>query len=780
MEILSQFRTNRGQASKRLPRLVPRLLQGLHLALTWLAGCFLLLALVSYHPADNGWSQVQSGAMMTHNLGGPAGAWVADVSLYLFGYAGYLLPFALVGLGWGLAPAPDYRNLRTMRPWLRIWGLPLGYAGMCCLGEFYYEGAIRLPHHGAGGGGVLGDALGATLLGPLGLTGATLAALLAMLFGLSLFTRLPWPVLTGWVGRRALWLQGLAFGWIRTAVQARRARLERQQQLRRGLARMEDRPLPHIGSLPAPVKKSDRSLLERQAELFNAPSAKTRPTLDLLATGAPEGAARDGRSGPPGGAPGTAQTSGDEHTELQAMARRLEIKLGDFGVQGRVMGVYPGPVITRFELQPAPGVKGSQVNSLSKDLARSLSVSSVRVQDVIPGKSVIGLEIPNQRRELVTLHELLASRQFERSPSPLTLVLGKNIAGRPFVTELEKMPHMLVAGTTGSGKSVALNAMILSLLYKSSAEQVRLILIDPKMLELSVYDGIPHLLTPVVTDVRLAANALRWCVHEMERRYQHMASLGVRNLAGYNRCVRERARKSARGPGEEPLQEMPYIAVFVDELADMMMTTGKKVEQLIARLAQKARAAGIHLVLATQRPSVDVITGLIKANIPARIAFQVSSRVDSRTILDQMGAEHLLGHGDMLFMQPGSSITERVHGAYVGEDDVQRVVGKLRENSAPAYHDEILQGDAGEAAPLPGVDPPAVSDDDPFYNEALQIVMHTRRASVSGIQRRLKIGYNRAARLVEEMERQGFVGPLETNGNREVLARGEKCQPGMP
>ena len=796
MKIFNQIRIGREQASRRRPRLLPNLQQELHLVLTGLAAGFLLLALFSYHPDDSSWSQARPSTETVYNFAGPSGAWMADLTLYLLGYPGYLLPFAIAALGWWLLPTPNPSARHETRPWSRTWGLLLCYTGCCFLAALYYEERALLPTHGAGAGGIVGEQLATTLLPWLALTGATLAGLITAVFGLSLFTRLSWSRLSERLGHWTLWLTELTLSWLRNMLRARRARLERQEQLRRGLARMEEHSPPHIGSLPLPAPQSDRPRLERQTELFKPPQSKVRPTLDLLLTGKPA-SSPPGRQNPsreklpaptaggppqstlhkPTQSPGPTQDPGRINGALQAVARRLEIKLGDFGVEGQIVGVYPGPVITRFELQPAPGVKGSQVNSLSKDLARSLSVASVRVQDVIPGKSVIGLEIPNQQREKVSLHELLASQPFDRCPSPLTLALGKDTAGQPFVAELDKMPHLLVAGTTGSGKSVALNAMILSLLYKSSAKQTRMILIDPKMLELSVYDGIPHLLAPVVTDVRLAANVLRWCVNEMERRYQLMATMKVRNLAGYNRRVQEQ-RKKAQARGEESsLQELPYIAVFIDELADMMMTTGKKVEQLIARLAQKARAAGIHLVVATQRPSVDVITGLIKANIPARIAFQVSSKVDSRTILDQMGAENLLGHGDMLFLQPGTSITRRIHGAYVGENEIQRVVGKLQECGEPDYREEILSGEiSAESVHVPGVDQPLVSDDDPLYKEALQIVIDTRRASVSGIQRRLKIGYNRAARIVEEMERQGFVGPLEANGNREVLARGREGQ----
>jgi len=464
---------------------------------------------------------------------------------------------------------------------------------------------------------------------------------------------------------------------------------------------------------------------------------------------------------------------------LEAISRQVELKLQDFGVQVEVVAVHPGPVITRYELQPAPGVKVSQITNLAKDLARALSAISVRVVEVIPGKTTVGLEIPNEQREIVRLIDNLKAPQFADARSPLTLALGKDINGQPTVVDLARMPHLLVAGTTGAGKSVALNAMILSMLYNATANEVRLIMIDPKMLELSIYDGIPHLLAPVVTDMKEAANALRWCVAEMDNRYRLMAALKVRNIAGYNRKVKE--ARDAGTPILDPLHpedsalpaqelsSLPYIVVVVDELADMMMLVGKKVEELIARLAQKARASGIHLILATQRPSVDVLTGLIKSNIPARIAFQVSSRVDSRTILDQMGAEQLLGHGDMLYMPAGTAVPTRIHGAFVDDHEVHNVVEELKKNSSPQYVDEVLAGiDEPEAGGVAGM--AADSESDPLYDQAVQIVTQTRKASISGVQRRLKIGYNRAARMVEAMEMAGLVGPLENNGSREVLA----------
>lgn len=474
---------------------------------------------------------------------------------------------------------------------------------------------------------------------------------------------------------------------------------------------------------------------------------------------------------------------GYSDAELETLSRLLEVKLADFNISVEVVAVHPGPVITRFELQPEPGTKAKQITNLTQDIARSLSLVSVRVVEVIAGKSTIGLEIPNEERDVIQLSELLQSEQYDSTRSPLTLALGKNISGVPVTADLAKMPHLLVAGTTGSGKSVAVNAMLLSLLYKATPNEVRLILVDPKMLELNIYDGIPHLLTPVVTDMKEASNALRWCVGEMERRYKVMASLGVRNLAGYNRKVREAMEKGeplpdplykpeqALNPEQEPptLEPFPMIVVVVDEFADMMMQVGKKAEELIARIAQKARAAGIHLILATQRPSVDVITGLIKANIPSRVAFQVSSRVDSRTILDQMGAESLLGNGDMLYLPPGVGLPDRVHGAFVDDHEVHAVVAHLREHGEPSYIEEIVQ-ESGSLPGIPAEPGDAEGEQDKLYDEAVAIVTESRRASISYVQRRLKIGYNRAARIVEDMEAAGVVTQVQSNGNREVLA----------
>ena len=562
----------------------------------------------------------------------------------------------------------------------------------------------------------------------------------------------------------------IKIGELQDKAEGRRQLAARHDIIETEKKRTAERKPPRIEPVVPALEPSVRAERERQVPLFDPPAAGELPPLSLLDDPPPP---KGGRSA----------------ADLEAMSRLVELKLRDFGVEVEVKSVSPGPVITRFELDPAPGVKVSQIANLAKDIARSLSVVSVRIVEVIPGKSFVGLEIPNEDRELVTLGEILKSRAFEDVSSPLTLALGKDIAGQSVVADLARMPHLLIAGTTGSGKSVAINAMVLSLLYKTQPEHVRLIMIDPKMLELSVYEGIPHLLTPVVTDMKDAANALRWCVAEMDRRYRLMSALGVRNIGGYNRKVKEAIAagepikdptfvpppfEDEEKPVEHPtLTPLPFIVVIIDELADLMMIVGKKLEEVIARLAQKARASGIHMLLATQRPSVDVITGLIKANIPTRIAFQVSAKVDSRTILDQIGAENLLGHGDMLYLPPGTSVPLRVHGAFVADHEVHTVVRHLKKAGMPRYLDEILEGPQGPTPGLAGIDKlPADSDDaeqDPLYDQAVQVVMDTRKASISGVQRRLKIGYNRAARMVESMEAAGLVGPLQPNGTREIL-----------
>ena len=726
---------------------------------------YLAIALLSYHPADPGWSQSVS-TDTVHNNAGRVGAWLSDVLLYLFGYFGYLFPLILFFDGWRIFQSRrEQIAINHFHLGLKISGFLLALAGGCALSWMYFRTGIHLPHETRGAGGIFGDAVGSLLQGGFGNLGSTLINLTMFLIGVTLYTGLSWLWLMDTTG---YWtLAGIArsnelISDIRQRAEGRRVKREREIVVKEEKEKSEKRPPPKIEPIITEFPTSERAEKEKQEHLFIPSADSVLPPLNLLDKARP--------------------SEGQYSKEaLEAISRQVELKLKDFGVTVEVVAVLPGPVVTRFELEPAPGVKGSQVINLSKDLARSLSVISVRVVDVIPGKSVIGLEIPNEQRELVSLSEILNSQQYESMNSAMAIGLGKDISGHPIVADLGKMPHLLVAGTTGSGKSVALNAMILSLLYKATARDVRLIMIDPKMLELSVYEGIPHLLAPVVTDMKEASNALRWCVAEMERRYKLMASLGVRNIGGFNRKVKEAIDrgKPLNDPTYKPiseddphreLEELPFIVVIVDELADMMMTVGKKVEELIARLAQKARASGIHLILATQRPSVDVITGLIKANVPSRIAFQVSSKVDSRTILDQMGAETLLGHGDMLYLPGGTSVPIRVHGAFVDDHEVHNVVENIKARGEPDYLDEIVKGPSeGGAEAIPGLEA-ASEEADPLYDEAVRIVTETRKASISYIQRRLKIGYNRAARMVEEMEQSGLVGPLESNGSREVLA----------
>ncbi|HEC17570.1 MAG TPA: DNA translocase FtsK [Sedimenticola sp.] len=730
------------------------------------AALYFILSLVTYSPGDPGWSFTGPREQVL-NAGGPVGAWLADVFLYLFGFFAYLFPVMVAWNGWLMVKETrpdDSVNIHLIA--FRWLGFFITLASGGALAAMHVSSfQVPLPA-GAGSGGILGNFIQAELVDIFNRTGSTLLLLALFLSGFTLFTGVSWLTIMDGLGGITLG----AFGWLKglrgrmSVVQAgREARRQRTEAVKIERKKTEKRKPPRIEPVIEEVKPSIRVEKEKQAPLFESLPDTELPPLALLD-------------------PARSSGAGYSKEALTALSRQVELKLRDFGIEAEVVAVHPGPVVTLFELQLAPGTKAARITNLAKDLARALSTISVRVVEVIPGKSVIGLEIPNEQREIVYLGEVLQSEAYDKARSPLTLALGKDISGNPSVANLGKMPHALVAGTTGSGKSVAINAMVLSLLYKASPQDVRLIMIDPKMLELSVYEGIPHLLTPVVTDMKEAANALRWCVGEMERRYRLMAALGVRNIAGYNRKVQDAEKQGEPirdplfqpEPGQEitevpTLQTLPYIVVIIDELADMMMVVGKKVEELIARLAQKARAAGIHLLLATQRPSVDVITGLIKANIPTRIAFQVSSRVDSRTILDQMGAEHLLGNGDMLYLPPGGSIPQRIHGAFVDDNEVHRVVEYLKKMGRPDYIDEILM-EPTEAIPGLPSEGGAVEETDPLFDQAVRIVTETRRASISGVQRRLKIGYNRAARMIEEMERIGIVGPAETNGNREVLA----------
>ncbi|MES9946049.1 MAG: cell division protein FtsK [gamma proteobacterium symbiont of Ctena orbiculata] len=739
--------------------------EGIMWSLFCLSG-YLLLSLFSYSPLDPGWSYTGP-AVSVLNSGGPAGAWFADVFLYLFGIFAYLFP---VMLSWSAVLVFRRRNpddsVNLNLVLVRWLGFFITLASGCALAALHTSNlAVTLP---TGTGGALGSFLGGHFEASFSRSGSSLLMLALFLSGFTLFTGVSWFTVMDFLGGMVLGLMRktqLFFTHRRENVAAKRARQERVDLIKKEQQKSGKRKQPRIEPVINAPKASERVEKERQVPLFEADPNSELPPLALLDP-----------------AKQTVQSYSPE--ALQAMSRQVELKFADFDIEVQVVAVHPGPVVTLFELQLAAGTKVSKISSLSKDLARALSTIAVRVVEVIPGKSVIGLEIPNEYREMVFLSEVLQSDTYESAKSALTLALGKDIAGNPMCADLAKMPHVLIAGTTGSGKSVAINAMILSLLYKSKPDEVRMIMVDPKMLELSVYEGIPHLLTPVVTDMQEAANALRWCVGEMERRYKLMASLGVRNIVGYNRKVRDAIKKGEplKDPLFQPepteiieamehptLEPLPYIVVIIDELADMMMMARKKVEELIARLAQKARASGVHLILATQRPSVDVITGLIKANIPTRIAFQVSSRVDSRTILDQMGAEHLLGHGDMLYMGTGSNIPQRMHGAFVDDNEVHRVVKHLKQAGQPDYLEEILQ-EATESVPGFPAENGDVEDSDPLYDEAVRIVTETRRASISGVQRRLKIGYNRAARMIEEMERTGIVGAAESNGSRTVLA----------
>jgi S-DNA-T family DNA segregation ATPase FtsK/SpoIIIE len=741
---------------------------------------FLVATLATYSPEDPGWSHVGHGETVA-NAGGRAGAWFADVALYLFGFAAYLIPVMVVWSAFLVFRTDESeRETQVQLLALRWAGFLVTLGAACGLATIHFPGlGVGLPN-GTGGG--LGLLVGERLSAAFSRSGATLLLLGVFLAGFRVFSGISWLAVIDLVGAAILALVRLVGGALRRLWPFGGARGDgpaTSEPESIDAAAFAGEPGPESASpstlipprrpveLPKPEKRRRAKPAEPdrlQLPLPHILGDGVHPPLELLD-------------------PPRKSGKGYSPAMLDELSRQVETKLADFGVSVEVVAVHPGPVVTLLELQLAPGIKVSKVSGLAKDIARALSTVSVRVVEVIPGKSVIGLEIPNEQRETVFLSEVLSSPAYQEAKSPITLALGTDIAGRPVVADLARMPHTLIAGTTGSGKSVAINAMVLSLVYKAGPRDVRLIMVDPKMLELSVYEGIPHLLTPVVTDMKEAANALRWCVGEMERRYRLMARLGVRNIGGYNRKVAdaEAAGEPIPDPlyvaGEDVVEEvptlnhLPYIVVIIDELADMMMVVGKKVEELIARLAQKARASGIHLMLATQRPSVDVLTGLIKANIPTRMAFQVSARVDSRTVLDQQGAEHLLGNGDMLYLPPGTSFPQRVHGAFVDDHEVHAVVEYLKSLGAPEYIDTILQDD-GEG--IPGIDPEARGGDleerDPLFDEALRFVTESRRASISGVQRRLKIGYNRAARMIEEMERIGVVGPAETNGNREVLA----------
>ena len=724
---------------------------------------YLLLSLLTYEPTDPGWSTTGTDDLIA-NRGGIVGAWLADALLYGFGFPAYLAPFMVGFSGWLLfswgkrADGDDALHFWVLKSVGLVMALAAA-SGLSSLSLMDYADLLPL-----GAGGVLGEVVGHGFESVFGASGTSLLLLALLLTGVTLFTGLSWLMVIDRLGAMAMVVLIHVARWSRELkenLQVRRTRQQREETFIAQKEKMQHKAKVRVEPKLQVKEPSKREEKERQQPLFETPDAPGMPTLSLLDL--PK-----------------AVTAGYSEDVLQALSRLVELKLKDFGVEVQVVEVQPGPVVTRFELQPAAGIKVSRISGLAKDLARALSITSVRIVEIIPGKPYVGLEIPNEIREVVRLREILASSDYENSKSPLVMALGKDIAGRPVVANLEKMPHLLVAGTTGSGKSVAVNAMILSLLYKATPKEVRLIMVDPKMLELSIYEDIPHLLTPVVTDMKEAANALRWCVAEMERRYPLMAALGVRNIAGFNKKVQDAIDSGEPIPDPmaevlpgEPiptLETLPFIVVIIDELADMMMVVGKQVEELIARLAQKARAAGIHLILATQRPSVDVITGLIKANIPTRMAFQVSSRIDSRTILDQMGAEQLLGQGDMLYLPPGSGLPERVHGAFVDDHEVHAVVNFLKTQGGPNYLEEITKDNADDDNEGgSGIGDASDGESDPLYDQAVQIVTESRRASVSGVQRRLKIGYNRAARIVEAMEAAGVVSAMQTNGSREVL-----------
>lgn len=742
-----------------LPTWLSALLRELGLILASAVLIYLALVLFTYDRLDPAWSR-QAANMDVSNAGGSVGAVTSDILLYLFGFSAWWIVLA----GMLLIFRAYRRSTKAMVENRRVVAIVIGGFFLLVITSSAFEGlrlysaAFELPGQP---GGIVGTELANLCSSAFGFVGSTLLLLVLMAAGLSVVSGVSWIWLSEKTG---FWIEWTALrlwnGW--EAWRDRKAgeiaseeRMERLVEVREKFT--EPKPL-RIDKPVVEVVQSERAQKEKQKPLFEDLPDSELPSINLL------------DSPPDDGDPVSADT-------LEYTSRLIEKKLIDFNIEVRVVAAQPGPVITRYEIEPAVGVKGSQIINLSRDLARSLSVASLRVVETIPGKTTMGLEIPNVKRQVVYLSEILASQTYADVSSPLAIALGKDIAGIPICADLAKMPHLLVAGTTGSGKSVAINAMILSLLYKSTPNEVRLILVDPKMLELSVYEGIPHLLAPVVTEMPKAGNALNWCVGEMDRRYRLMSALGVRNLSGFNTKIRQAAKAKKKidnpfsmNPDEpEPLQELPLIVVVIDELADLMMVVGKKIEELIARLAQKARAAGIHLILATQRPSVDVITGLIKANIPTRIAFQVSSRVDSRTILDQMGAEQLLGQGDMLFLPPGTGYPQRIHGAFVDDQEVHRVVDALKSRGEPQYIESILETPVSAESGDGGADA-GDAESDPLYDQAVAIVLKNKRASISLVQRHLRIGYNRAARLVEQMEVAGLVSSMSSSGSREILA----------
>ena len=756
--LLSQKTSARAAKNPLPPKLAALVRESWWFALLGLA-LYLLLVLFTYSRADPGWSHSPGDSTLIHNAGGRVGAWIADVMLHLFGLSAYWwVVFCAATVWWGfrrieIVAEGDRRSYAVMAVGFAV--LLIASSGLEALRFYSLKAALpQAP------GGILGAVVAGFFGHALGFTGGTLLLLLLLAAGLSLFSGVSWltvvEIVGAWSETAYLFVKTRWQEWQDRRVGAK-ATIEREEVVEVSKKKLEVHAPIRIEPPAMEIPKSARVEREKQVPLFENLPDSLLPPISLL---------------------DEAERSHEviSTDTLEFTSRLIEKKLLDFGVEVKVVAAYPGPVITRYELEPAVGVKGSQIINLIKDLARALSVVSIRVIETIPGKSLMGLEIPNPTRQVVRLSEIMGSQVYADMASPVTLGLGKDIAGNPVVTDLQRMPHLLIAGTTGSGKSVGINAMLLSLIYKAPPSQVRFILIDPKMLELSIYEGIPHLLAPVVTDMRQAANALNWCVAEMDRRYKLMNAMGVRNMGGFNQKIRDatKAKKPLPNPfsgtpeNPEPLHEMALIVVVIDELADLMMVVGKKFEELVARLAQKARAAGIHLILCTQRPSVDVITGLIKANIPTRIAFQVSARVDSRTILDQMGAEALLGQGDMLYLPPGSGYPQRVHGAFVADHEVHKVVDYLKKLAQPQYIESVLEGPEPEEGGEGGLEGEG-GESDPLYDQAVAIVLKTRRASISLVQRHLRIGYNRAARLIEQMERAGMVSAMQTNGNREIL-----------
>ncbi|RJG07873.1 DNA translocase FtsK [Noviherbaspirillum cavernae] len=762
-------RNTNPQEAQPLPGRLVRLLSEARWLVLAVVSTYLILIFLTYSKADPGWSQANVIPEL-NNWGGRIGAWLADLTLFIFGFSAWWWCVMLLRSVWAGYRRLSQRFLLQKEPepvhhhevWIRGIGFALLMTGSVAI-EYLrmYTLKAQLPR---APGGVLGEVIGRAAQSAFGFTGATLFLLLIFGIGFSLFFHVSWLAVAERIGAAI----ESVIGRLQTLYAAREDRkvghvaaVKREEVVVQERAKIVEAPPIRIEPQVVSVPKSERVEKEKQVSLFADLPDTNLPPLSLL-------------DDPP-----AAQETVSVET-LEFTSRLIEKKLSDFGIEVKVIAAYPGPVITRYEIEPATGVKGSQIVNLARDLARSLSLTSIRVVETIPGKNYMGLELPNPKRQIVRLTEILGSKVYNDSASSLTVALGKDIAGHPVVADLAKMPHLLVAGTTGSGKSVGINATILSLLYKSDPNFVRMILIDPKMLEMSVYEGIPHLLAPVVTDMRQAGHALNWAVAEMERRYKLMSKLGVRNLAGYNSKIAEAEKNEHKIPNPfsltpdapEPLEKLPTIVIIIDELADLMMVVGKKVEELIARIAQKARAAGIHLILATQRPSVDVITGLIKANIPTRIAFQVSSKIDSRTILDQMGAEALLGMGDMLYMPPGTGLPIRVHGAFVSDDEVHRVVEHLKAQGEPNYIEGILEGgvaEEGADGAVGGGEGAGSGEADPMYDQAVAVVLKNRRASISLVQRHLRIGYNRAARLLEQMEQSGLVSTMQSNGNREIL-----------